>query len=112
MGQPSPARISEYDIHDLVQARVTFVGTDGQTPADASTISLLIRDASGGVSSYQYVGGVGGGSIGRATVGVYFKDVPVAPAAVGSWFYRWEATGGLIAADEWSFLVAPSIFAL
>lgn len=112
MGQPSPARVDEYDIHDLVQLRTTFVGTDGLTPADASTITLLVRDASGVVASYQYVGGAGGGSIGRLSAGVYFKDVPVAPAAVGSWYYRWEATGGVIAADEWGFLVGPSIFSL
>lgn len=106
MGQPNPAVIAVYDLHDLVQLRATFLGTDGLTPADPSTVTFLVRDASGAVSSYQYVGGAGGGSIARAGVGAYFRDV--AALTVGSYYYRYEGTGGVIAADEWGFLVAAS----
>lgn len=106
MGQPSPAGVARYDLHDLVQLRATFLGTDGFTPADPSTITFLVKSADGSIASYQYTGGAGGGSIGRAGVGAYFRDVVA--CAVGSWYWRSEGTGGIIAADEWSFLVAAS----
>ena len=106
MGQPSPAQVAVYDLHDLIQLRATFLGTDGVTPADPSTVTFIIKDASGVVASYVYTGGAGGGSITRTGVGGYFKDI--AALAVGSYFYRYEGTGGVIVADEWSFEVAAS----
>src|SRR5438876_1179643 len=43
MGQPSPPIVSAYDLYDLVQSRATFVGTDGITPADPSTVLFFTK---------------------------------------------------------------------
>lgn len=97
-----------YDVGDLVRMRATVVSTDGITPADASTVSWLVMSA-GSVGTYQSVGGAGG-SIGRAGVGAYFKDVTV--DVYGDWVYRVIATGGAQTAEEWQFTVDHSKFSL
>jgi hypothetical protein len=102
----TPQAVSRYDVHDLVRFIATFVSTDGLTPADPSTVTFLFKDSAGSVGSYQYVGGAGGGSITRINVGAYAKDVTL--TQVGSSFYRWEGTGGVQAAEEWSVFLGPS----
>ena len=102
----TPQAVSRYDIHDLVRFIATFVSTDGVTPADPSTVTFLMKDASSIVGSYQFTGGAGGGSITRVGVGAYAKDLTL--SVTGSTFYRWEGTGGVQAAEEWSAFVMPS----
>jgi hypothetical protein len=102
----TPQGVSRYDLHDLVRFTGNFVGTDGITPADPSTVTFLFKDANGSVGSYQYIGGPGGGSITRISAGVYAKDVTVVVA--GTHFYRWEGTGGPQASEEWTVTVAQS----
>jgi hypothetical protein len=102
----TPQTVSDYDLYDLVRVVATFVGTDGVTPADPSTIVLLVKDASGIVASYLYTGGAGGGSITRVGTGAYARDLTV--NVTGSWFYRWQGTGGIQAAEEWTLYVRRS----
>ena len=101
----TPDRISRYDLNDLVHLSVGFVSTDGVTFADPSTVVLYLRNPAGSVASYVNTAGAGG-SINRAAVGRFAKDVTA--DAVGSWFYRWAGTGGIQANEEWSFIVDRS----
>jgi hypothetical protein len=102
----APQGVSRYDVHDLVRFMATFVSTDGLTPADPSTVTFLLKEANGTVGSYQFTGGAGGGSITRVAAGAYAKDVTLSVS--GSTVYRWEGTGGVQAAEEWSAFVLPS----
>jgi len=102
----TPQTVSAYDIGDLVRAVATFVGTDGLTPADASTVTFYIKTPAGSVATYVHVGGAGGGSITRVGAGAYAKDFTV--DAAGSWFYRVVGTGGVQAAEEWSLIGSRS----
>jgi hypothetical protein len=114
MGQPSPANTQQYDMRDLPRITATFTSTDLVTPADPSSIYCFIRTPYGSVATYGFptLGGTitFGGSIIRATVGGYF--VEFTPSLSGEWFYRWEASGGIIAAEEWQMIVSDSKFTL
>lgn len=103
MGQPSPAVAAVYDIGDLVRLAATALGTDGQ-PALASLGIFLVKAPNGSVATYSSA--VSGASVYANGSGGFEKLIMASQA--GSWFYRFEATGRVIAADEWSFLVAPS----
>jgi hypothetical protein len=102
----TPDSVSRYDVNDLVRFVATFVSTDGITLADASTVTFYLRNPIGSVASYVYTGGAGGGSIQRLAAGQYAKDTTL--DVVGSWFYRWAATGGIQANEEWSCLCDTS----
>jgi hypothetical protein len=95
-----------YDIGDLVRLRATFVSTDMVTPADPSTIVFRILSPATTVACYAF----GTGSITRATVGAYYKDIT--PDVYGDWAYNVLGTGGVQAVSEWSFQVRHSRFVL
>jgi len=103
------ASLGRYDIGDAVRLRATYVTTDLTTLADPSTITFLVMSGAGTVASYQSAGGAGG-SITRAGVGAYYKDITV--DAYGEWTYRSVGTGGVQAAEEWHFTVDQSKFSL
>lgn len=107
----TPNSVSRYDIGDLIVLPATFVGTDGVTPADPSTIDFLVKNAAGSVATYRF--GAAGASIVRTGVGAYFKEIIVEPSGLtGSWAYRAMGTGGIIAAEEWLFIIDRSTFFL
>jgi hypothetical protein len=108
MGQPSPPLIAQYDRGDLVRVVASFVGTDGVTPANPSMIHLLVKSPDGSVATYRF--GAPGASIIQVGSAAYARDLDV--SQVGSWYYRWEGTGGVQAADEWALVVTRSQFYL
>lgn len=93
-----------YDAGDLVRLRATFVSTDLVTPADPSTMIFRVLSPLTGIACYAY----GTGSITRAGVGAYYKDIT--PNAEGEWAYNALATGGVQAVEETTFLVKYSSF--
>lgn len=100
----TPLQISRYDVLDLVRVTATFVGTDGVTAADPSTVMVYVKDPAGTVATYSF--GQAGASITRAGVGAYYKDITVTTS--GTWFYRVYATGGVQASEEYGFEVNRS----
>jgi len=106
MGHPSPPQMSVYDIGDLARGVASFVGTDGVTPGIPSMVSFLLKNPLGSVSTY--VLGQAGASILQVGSAAYARDFTITMA--GSWFYRWEGTGMVQAADEWSLLADRSFF--
>ena len=105
-GHPSPPQVSVYDIGDLARVVASFVGTDGVTPGNPSMVTLQVMDPLGSVASVRF----GVGSIALVGTAAYAHDFTITMA--GSWFYRWEGTGGVQAADVWSLLGERDVFHL
>lgn len=110
MGHPSPAAVGVYDLGDMVTLTATVLGTDGVTPVQPSYFAFLVRNPCGSVATYVF--GAAGASILNPSTGAFSKDVSIDATVgyAGSWYYRSVATGKVQAADDWSFLVAPSVF--
>lgn len=104
MGTPSPPRVTEYDLNDLVRLAATYVSTDLVTPVNPSYVSFLARAPGGSVATY--VVGVPGASVANPTTGLFYRDITASEA--GIWRYRAVATGLIQANDEWRFKVQKS----
>lgn len=95
--------VNSYDLGD--QVRVSVVFTDANDVAtDPTTVTLRVKNHAGVVTVYS-------ASVVKDSVGHYHQDVdvPVGSGAGGrKWWYRWEATGTLVTAEEGSFLVRRS----
>lgn len=103
MGQPSPAAVTPYDRNDLVRLTATVIGTNGQV-AVASLGIFIVKAPNGSVATYSSADG--NASVLNTGSGGFERLVMASMS--GSWFYRFEATGLVVTADEWSFIVAPS----
>lgn len=80
---------------------MTFTNADG-APANPTTVTIKVKDPTGARTSIT-LGIVNDG------VGKYHYDLPLTKA--GQWFYRFEGTGAVTAADEKFFTVQKSAFA-
>lgn len=88
---------------NVVRLLASFTNSAG-TPVDPSSLTLyhgVIRPQASAVQSLVY----GQNSIVRASVGVFYSDVPVNSS--GDWRYRWEGLGDNQAAIEGGFSVSP-----
>ena len=81
-----------YDVGDLVRISGPF--TVAGVATDPTTVTLKIKDPSGNVATYTYALA----EIIKDSVGNYYKDIIIDEA--GYWYYRWEGTGTVQAADE------------
>jgi hypothetical protein len=68
-------------------------------------VTLYLMTPNGSVASYVY--GAAGASVIRVATGAYVRDTTAA-SWPGDWRYRWEGTGGVQAAEEHRFVVAPT----
>jgi len=91
--------MDEFDTGDAVTLSVTWFNLAGA--AVAATTVLRVRSPSGVLTAYT------GGQLSNPATGRYQVTLPAATEA-GQWFYRWEASGALIAAEESSYYVRPS----
>jgi len=91
-----------YDINDKVKLEITF--TQNSVAADPTAVTLKVQDPSGNETSYTYALG----QITKAATGNYYKEISVDEA--GEWYYRFEGTGGVVAAGENMFYVRQSQF--
>lgn len=99
-----PDSVSRYDLYDPVRLQATFLASDGLTSISPSQVHLFVRNAQGSVATYLF--DAAGASIVAVGSGAFYKDITV--DQVGSWFYRFQATGFGQAVEEWSFLVDRS----
>lgn len=99
-----------YQVDTLIQLNVTFLNVPTNMPADPTAVSLFISDPSGNETEVTY----NPGPIVRTGVGVYyyqFTPTPTPPAttAAGTWTYKWQGTGAVIATSrDTNFLVQAS----
>lgn len=86
----------EYDIGDKVLLRVTFRDTDGDLTTPTTT-TLRIMDPSGNVTV------VNNASI--STGGTGIKEYEHTVDEAGEWWYRFNGSGNIVAAEEATFRV-------
>jgi phytoene dehydrogenase-like protein len=95
--------VNAYDVGDLIRSSVTFTDFAG-TPTDPTTVTFKYITPVGFVTQIVYPAG----GITRDSAGVYHSDVTIAMA--GSWWFRWNGTGAIIAATEEPVFVQTSMF--
>jgi predicted transcriptional regulator of viral defense system len=81
-----------YDRGDRVRLSASF--TSNGVAADPTAIELKVKDPSNNIATYTYALA----EITKSATGNYYKDVSI--DETGEWFYRWEGTGAVEAADE------------
>ena len=86
----------EHDIGDSVRLQAVFRDHDG-TLTTPTTTTLKIKDPSGNVET------VANGSLSTGTTGVKYYDYTVDEA--GQWWFRFEASGNIVAVEEKEFQV-------
>jgi len=84
--------------------RVTGTFTSSGTPTDPTTVTLKVRKPDGIITVYTYASG----AITKSEVGVYYKDFVLDQS--GAWYYYWQGTGTVVAADEWWLSVKDTVF--
>jgi hypothetical protein len=86
---------SEYRVGTRVRVTLTFSDLAG-APADPTTVTLkLLSPADGTVTTYT--------SLTRESTGVYHQDIDTTGFAHGTWVYRGEGAGALVAVAENAF---------
>ncbi len=85
-----------YDVGDKVRLTNTFTDTDGNA-ADPTAIAAAVKDPEGTTTQFDYAG-----TITKSSTGVYYIDVTIDDE--GTWSYRWEGTGAVVAAVEGTFV--------
>lgn len=86
---------------------VTFIDSNGD-PADPTAVTLKVKNPAGTETSYTYAAE----EITKSDTGDYYKDLTIAGATTseGVWYYRWEAAGAIVTANEGNFTINDSEF--
>ena len=84
--------------------RITGTFTVSGVNTDPTTVTLKIQTPAGVESTYTYALA----QVTKSATGIYYKDVSL--NEVGMWYYRWEGTGTVAAADETYLNVLQSEF--
>lgn len=82
-----------------VSSEFTLSGTD----TDPTTVKCFYKDPTGVVTTLTY--GIDNALVKDAT-GKYHVDISA--SIVGNWWYRFEATGSVVAANEAEFVISLS----
>jgi hypothetical protein len=93
--------VNTYDVGDRVRVVGTFKDIAGMT-ADPTAVTIKIRKPSGTVVQLT------GAEIDQEDVGVFYADVNLDQS--GTWWYRFEGTGQVQAAEEHALNVRASRF--
>lgn len=92
-----------FDVGDLVRSSVTFTDFNGAA-TDPNTVTFKYEKPDGTVTTIIYPAA---GTV-KDSTGVYHADVTI--TAAGSWWFRWNGTGAIVAATEEPVFVQPSMF--
>lgn len=87
-----------YTIGQQVRLTATFKNSAG-TATDPTGVVLKYSAAGGTVTTKTY----GTDAIVKSSTGVYYFDLVLSTA--GEWWYRWEGSGAIVAADEERIIV-------
>ena len=94
--------LNSYAPGNTVTLQGTFTDVATGALVDPTTIVCRTRDPAYNEVTYSGV------AVARVSTGVY--QTVVTPVLPGTWWYRFEGTGGVVAAAEFKFEVKPSIF--
>lgn len=92
-----------YDVGDNIRSSVTFTDFNGAV-ADPTTVTFKYATPSGAVTTIVYPAA----GTTRDSLGVFHADVTI--SAAGSWWFRWNGTGAVVAATEEPVFVQVSVF--
>lgn len=93
---------NRYDVGDQVRLWGVFKNLAG-ADADPDTIICKHQDPSGNETTITYPTGMT-----KASTGRYYVDLTIDEA--GTWYYRFNGTGAIIAAGEQSFIARATQF--
>lgn len=93
--------VNTYDIGTKVRLYGTFKDLDNVL-TNPTAVTAKHKDPSGNITT------VSGGSVTNVSPGVYYIDLTVDES--GTWWYRFEGTGAVVAANEQAFVVEDSRF--
>lgn len=91
-----------YDKGDRIRLSASF--TSNSVAADPTAVVLKVKDPSGNIATYTYALA----EVTKSATGNYYKDISIDES--GEWYYRWEGTGAVEAADESRFIGDESEF--
>lgn len=95
---------NHYAVGSLVRASVFFTDLNGAA-TDPTTITAKYQNPAGQETSKTYVTDP---EVVKDSTGRYHIDITVATA--GTWYYRWNGTGAVVAAVEKSFIADSTEF--
>ena len=84
--------------------RITGSFTSSGAPTDPTTVTLKIKTPAGIITSYTYASG----EVTKSGTGEYYKDFVLNQS--GTWYYYWQGTGAVVAADEEWLSVKDTVF--
>jgi len=93
-----------YDKGDQIRFSATFKNLSGAT-ADPTTIVFKAKKPAGTITTYTFGAGA---EIVKDGTGVYHIDLDI--DASGDWSGRWEGTGAVKVAEEFTFIGRESAF--
>ena len=97
--------MANYEIDTLVRLSVTFTTVIGNMQTDPSDVTIYIKPPGASVTLYTY----SGSQVAKDTTGMYHYDLLV--NAIGSWAYKWQATGAVVVTSPDVLLVCnPTLF--
>jgi len=94
---------NKYDYGQAIKVSATFKN-DAGAPTDPGTITLKVKGPDAVIQTYTY----GAAQVTRESAGVYSKVITLNQE--GRWYYRYEGTGTVQAAEEKDVLVVDSAF--
>ena len=95
-------RPNVYDVGDRIRLRGVFTNLAG-VDTDPTTIVCKYQDPGGVETTVTYPT-----SIVKVSTGRYYLDIDIDEA--GTWYYRWNGTGDVVAAGEQSFIARTTVF--
>lgn len=96
--------MSDFVVGELVRVSGAFTNAAGAA-ADPTGVGFKYKDPEGSLTAYVYGVGV---QLARASAGNFYVDIDA--NQVGTWHWRFYATGTGQTADEGSFTVGESEF--
>ena len=90
-------------VGDSTRLSNDFKDVDGVL-TDPTTIVLKVKDPSGTTDVYTYASA----QVERDATGQYHRDIAIDEP--GTWHWRWEGAGAIVAVDEDFFYVTRSAF--
>jgi hypothetical protein len=97
--------MNQYDKGQLVRCYGTFSDEAGTTATDPTTITFKFKNPAGTTTTYVY-----GTDSQLVKIGTGRYRVDVSGSSAGVWWYRFEGTGTVQAADEGQFLIEAGGF--
>lgn len=90
-----------YDIGNIIRLKVAFTDLSGN-PVDPTDVQLNVRPYGGDLQTFTYLDS----QVLRLGVGIYYYDYT--PLVAGLFYYRYIASGAVVAAGDSSFNVSSS----